>query len=144
MQPITTTRESVIDLPWESCGRVLGTILTSDEWSSERAHLVGRTRLHFIVAVRGVEAAMQALRFRLIGDSPDLRHPLTGWVELVPADARTSTLRVVLHANLSEEPSESHLTLREAIASLADVLGRTIAAAASPPLVDSAQTPAGS
>ena len=132
MQPITAFRTSTLDMPWETCGRVLAQILTSDEWSSERAHLVGRTRLHFIVAVRGVEAVEDALRFRLIADSPDLRHPLTGWVELCPDEPR-SELRVSLRANLAEEPPESHLMVREAIASLADVLGRTITAAVAPP-----------
>ena len=138
MQPITAFRTSTIDMPWETCGRVLAKVLTADEWSSERAHLVGRTRLHFVVAVRGIEAAEEALRFRLIADSPDLRHPLTGWVELCPDQAQRSELRVALHANLAEEPPESHLMVREAIASLADVLGRTIAAAAAPPAEEAA------
>ena len=136
MQPISSWRESVIELPWETAGRVLAAVLTSDEWSSDREQLVGRTNIHFVVAVRGIEVAAETLRFPLIADSPDLRHPLTGSIELCALDDRASTLRVGLRADLAEEFQDHHLTVRESIASLADVLSRTIAAAAAPPLDD--------
>lgn len=122
----------MVEQPWDSGARVLAQVLTSDEWSSERAHLVGRTRLHFVVAVRGVETVQNGIRFRFIADSPDLRHPLTGFVELESSGPGRSMLRVTLHANLSDEPPDQHLMVREAIASLADVLGRTMAEALAP------------
>jgi hypothetical protein len=109
---------------------MLGAMLTSDDWAGERAHLVGRTNMHFVVAVRGIDAAGDSLMFRLIADSPDLRQPLLGAIELRPHGTR-SALTVKLTANLDEEPTRFHLGLREAIASLADVLVRTLAAAAS-------------
>jgi len=130
VERITARREATIDLPWSASSRLLGALLTSDEWSSERAHLVGRTNLHFVVAVRSVEAAGDSLRFRIIGDSPDLRHPVVGTVELLREAAGLTVARVQLTANLDEEPQHFHLALREAIASLAEVLIRTIAATA--------------
>ncbi len=138
MQPITALRESFVGMPWLACSRELAQVLTSDDWSNERAHLVGRTRLHFVIAVRGVEYAVASARFQIIADSPDLRHPLTGHVELVPAPANGSTMRVVLTANLSEEPADNHLMIREVIASLADVLGRTLTAVLEPPVDETA------
>ena len=134
VQPITAFRESFVDLPWPACSRALAQVLTSDDWSSERAQLVGRTSLHFAIALRGIESASDSVRFRLIADSPDLRHPLTGHVEVAAARSGGSSVRVALRADLSEEPSESHLMMRESIASLADVLGRTLTALVEPPV----------
>jgi len=130
MNPLTALRQTVIDMPWSASGRLLGAMLTSDDWANERAHLVGRTNIHFVVAVRSVEAANDALLFRLIADSPDLRHPLVGAIELRPHPIRATALTVELRANLDEEPARAHLGLREAITSLADVLVRTIEATA--------------
>lgn len=101
-------------------------MLTSEEWSSERAHFVGRTNLHFVVAVRSVEATCDALRFRIIGDSPDLRHPVIGTIDLAENGGGATTVGVTVTANLDEEPRHSHLALREAITSLTEVLVRTI------------------
>jgi hypothetical protein len=126
MNEITSFRESVAPLPYRECGRVLAAVLTSDEWSGERAHLVGRTGMHFVVAVRGIDAANDAVRFRVIADSPDLRHPVAGRVELRPKTASSTALSVMLRADLDSEPPRDHLLIREAIASLSEVLGRTI------------------
>lgn len=126
MNEITSYRESVTRLPYRECGRVLGAVLTSDEWSGERAHLVGRTGMHFVVAVRGVDAANDTMRFRLIADSPDLRHPVSGRIELRPKTPSSTALSVTLRADLDAEPLREHLLIREAIASLSEVLGRTI------------------
>jgi len=131
MKSMTTLRQTVIDLPWSASSRLLGAMLTSDAWSSDRAHLVGRTSQHFVVAVRSVEAANESLRFRLIAGSSELRHPLTGSIELHPDTHHDTALTVQLTANLDEEPERFHLSLREAIASLADVLVRTVADTAS-------------
>ena len=136
MNEITARRESIADLPWKVCSRVLGAVLTSDDWSGERAHLVGRTGMRFAVAVRIVEAAADAARFRFIADSPDLRHPITGKIDLHPEAPASTALTVVLRANLGEEPPHSHLIVREAIASLAETLGRSILEAARVPAVD--------
>ena len=136
MTEITASRESIAELPWKVCSRVLVAVLTSDEWSGERAHLVGRTGMHFSVAVRVVEAATDALRFRFLADSPDLRHPLTGKIDLRPEPPTSTALTVTLRANLDEEPPHTHLILREAIASLAEVLGRVIFEAAAAPATD--------
>ena len=136
MNEITARRESIADLSWKVCSRVLGAILTSDDWSGERAHLVGRTGMHFVVAVRVVEAATDAARFRFIADSPDLRHPVTGRIDLHPESPSSTSLTVVLQANLDEEPPHVHLMVREAIASLAEALSRTIFEAATAPAVD--------
>jgi hypothetical protein len=131
MTPMTAIRQTVIDLPWSASGRLLGAMLTSDEWASDRAHLVGMTNIHFVIAVRSVEAAEDSLRFRFIADSPDLRHPVVGSIELLPASNRETALTVGLTANLDEEPTRLHLGLRETLTSLADILVRTIAATAS-------------
>jgi len=131
MRPMTTLRHAVVDLPWSASSRLLGAMLTSDTWSADRAHLVGRTNLHFVVAVRSVEAAEDSLLFRLIADSPDLRHPLVGNIELRPDSRQATAVTVGLTANLDDEPARYHLGLREAITSLADVLVRTIEATAS-------------
>jgi hypothetical protein len=131
MTPMTAIRQTVIDLPWSASSRLLGAMLTSDEWASDRAHLVGRTNIHFVIAVRSVEAAEDSLRFRFIADSPDLRHPVVGSIELIPTANRETALTVGLTANLDEEPARLHLGLREALTSLADILVRTIAATAS-------------
>ncbi len=131
MKPMTAMRQTVIDLPWSASSRLLGAMLTSDDWATDRAHLVGRTNLHFVVAVRSVEAAVDSLLFRFIADSPDLRHPCVGAIELCPGANRMTALTVQLTANLDEEPTRFHLSLREAITSLADVLVRTITATAS-------------
>lgn len=136
MNEIIARRESIADLPWKVCSRVLGAVLTSDDWSGERAHLVGRTGMLFIVAVRIVEAATDAVRFRFIADSPDLRHPITGKIDLHPEPPASTALTVILRANLDEEPPHSHLIVREAIASLAETLSRTILDAARLPAVD--------
>ena|SRR5438552_9313625 len=132
MEPITAYREAIIDLPWMESKNVIGSFLTSEEWSSERKHLVGRTSLHFVVAVRRVEAAYESLLLRLIADSPDRLHPLTGYVEVRRKTEKTTALNVMLRANLDEEPLRLHLGVRESISSLADVLSGTIAAAARP------------
>ena len=136
MHEITSYRESVTPLPYRECGRVLGAVLTSDEWSGERAHLVGRTGMHFVVAVRGVDSANDAMRFRLIADSPDLRHPVAGRIELRPKTTSSTALSVTLRADLDHEPPREHLLIREAIASLSEVLGRTILDAAHAPAED--------
>jgi|GEM_PF-5901684 len=131
MEPITTFRETDVDVPWNSCVRTLTEILTADEWSGERARLVGRTNLHFAVAVRNIESAFESVRFRLIADSPDLEHPIMGYVE-VRQKSRTSTaLTVTVAADLTGEARRVHMGMREAVASLADVLSRTIATAVS-------------
>lgn len=133
MTEITASRETIADLPWKVCSRVLTAVLTGDEWSGERSHLVGRTGMHFVVAVRVVEAATDAVRFRFIADSPDLRHPVTGRIDLRPEPPASTALTVSLRANLDEEPPHSHIIVREAIASLAETLGRTILHAATVP-----------
>ena len=132
MQRITTFRESVIDMPWCQSGRLFSAILTSDGWSSKRAHLIGWTRHHFVVAVRQVEAATDSLRFRLIANAPELAHPLGGQVELWPSTDERSALRVELSATLGEELVGGHVTMREAMSTLADELVRTIADLALP------------
>ena len=126
MKPLSATRRSAIDAPWHECSRFIASILTSEEWSGERAHLVGRTDLHFVVATRGVEFAEDSLLFHVLGDSPDLRHPIAGHVEISRDPEGTTTLEVVLTANMDEESPSHHLALREAIASLAETLVRTI------------------
>src|SRR5450755_3838714 len=126
MQPITAYRETHIELPWAVCTRQLAAILTSEDWSSERKTLVGRTNHHFVIAVRRMEAAHESLLFRLIADSPELRHPLTGYVEVRPASGSATAMTVMLTANLDDDPAHVHLSVRESIASLADVLSRTI------------------
>jgi hypothetical protein len=131
MNPLTALRQTVIDMPWSASSRLLGAMLTSDDWANERAHFIGRTNIHFVVAVRSVEATNQSLLFRLIADSPDLRHPLVGAIELRPHPIRSTALTVELRANLDEEPARAHMGLREAITSLADVLLRTIETTAS-------------
>ncbi|HYK53444.1 MAG TPA: hypothetical protein VEV38_07935 [Candidatus Eremiobacteraceae bacterium] len=136
MNEITARRESIADLPWKVCSRILGVVLTSDDWSGERAHVVGRTGMHFVVAVRIVEATTDAVRFRFIADSPDLRHPVTGRIDLHPEAPASTALTVVLRANLDEELPHDHLMVREAISSLAEALGRTILEAAKVPAVD--------
>jgi len=136
MNEITARRESIAELPWKVCSRVLAAVLTSDDWSGERAHIVGRTGMHFIIAVRVVEAATEAARFRFIADSPDLRHPVSGTIDLRPEGLRATALTVTLRANLDEEPPRDHLIMREAIASLAEALGRTILGIAQVPAVD--------
>ena len=87
--------------------------------------------MHFVVAVRSVEAAEDTLRFRFIADSPDLRHPVGGNIELRRVGNLQTALIVQLKANLDEEPTRFHLGLREAFTSLADILVRTIAETAS-------------
>jgi len=136
MNEITARRESIAELPWKVCSRVLAAVLTSDDWSGERAHIVGRTGMHFIIAVRVVEAATEAARFRFIADSPDLRHTVSGTIDLRPEGLRATALTVTLRANLDEEPPRDHLIMREAIASLAEALGRTILGIAQVPAVD--------
>src|SRR5690348_14825771 len=84
MEPVTAVRQTVIEMPWSCSGKLLGAMLTSDNWSADRAHLVGRTNSPFVVAVRSVEAANDSLLFRLIADSPELRHPLVGAIEFRP------------------------------------------------------------
>lgn len=136
MNEITASRESIADLPWRVCSRVLAAVLTSDDWSGERAHIVGRTGMHFVVAVRVVEAATEAVRFRFIADSPDLRHPVMGRIDLRPEPPASTALTVTLRANLDEDPPQAHLIVREAIASLAEALGQAIIDAARIPAVD--------
>ena len=131
MTPVTALRQTVIDSPWSSSSRLLGAMLTSDDWAGERAHLVGRTNIHFVIAARSIESAGDSLLFHVIADSPDLHHPLVGAIELHPHPICATALTVTLTANLDEEPTRFHLGLREAITSLADVLVRTIGAAAS-------------
>jgi len=131
MRPISALRQAVLDLPWSASSRLLGAMLTSDAWATDRAHLVGRTNVHFVVAVRSIEAAEDSLLFRLIADSPDLRHPLVGNIELRPDSREATALTIGLTANLDDEPPRYHMGLREAITSLADVLVRTIEATAS-------------
>jgi hypothetical protein len=139
MTPITALRQTVIDLPWSASSRLLGAMLTSYEWASDRMHLVGRTNMHFVVAVRSVEAAEDTLRFRFIADSPDLHHPVVGSIELLRVAKRQTALTVQLKANLDEEPTRFHLGLREALTSLADILVRTIAETASGEHIASAE-----
>jgi hypothetical protein len=67
----------------------------------------------FVVAVRRVEAAYQSLLFRIIADSPDLRHPVTGYVEIRPQSTAATTLTVSLKAHLEDEGVRYHLGLRE-------------------------------
>jgi hypothetical protein len=132
MQRITTFRESVIDMPWCQSGHLFSAILTSDGWSTQKAHLIGWTRHQFIVAVRQVEAATDSLRFRLVANAPDLAHPLGGQVELWPSTGDRSAVRVELSANLGEELTGGYVTMREAMSSLADELVRTVADLALP------------
>ncbi|HET9342414.1 MAG TPA: hypothetical protein VFO25_05845 [Candidatus Eremiobacteraceae bacterium] len=136
MNEITAFRESIAGLPWKVCSRVLAAVLTSDEWSGERAHIVGRTGMHFVVAVRVVEAATDAARFRFIADSPDLRHPVMGRIDLHPEALTSTAVTVTLRANLDAEPPREHAIVREAVASLAEALCRTIVEAACVPAVD--------
>jgi len=136
MNEITASRETIAELPWKVCNRVLGAVLTSDDWAGERAHIVGRTGMHFVVAVRVVEAATDAVRFRFIADSPDLRHPVTGRIDLRPEAPASTAVTVTLRANLDEEPPREHVIVREAVTSLAEALGRTIVDAARMPEVD--------
>jgi hypothetical protein len=131
MDSITTYRETEVRVPWVVCGRRLADVLTADEWSLERAHLIGRTHVHFVVAVRGFAAARESIRFSLIADSPDLRHAVTGFVELRPTSGVSTSLSVSLVAALDAGAHRYHRDAREAIASLADVLATTIEAAAS-------------
>jgi len=131
MDSITTYRQTEVNVPWVAYGRRLGDILTADAWSAERAHLIGRTHVRFVVAIRGVEAARESVRFSLIADSPDLRHPVTGFVEVRPASSDSTSLCVSLEVVLDDGVTRYHQNAREAIASLADVLTTTIAAAAS-------------
>jgi hypothetical protein len=130
LEPIIAQRQTTLDVPWSASSQTFGAVLTSDDWSSERRHLVGRTNMLFSVAVRSVEAAQNSVRFRLIGDSPDLRHPVFGSIELTPTADQETLMTVALTANMDEEPHTGHLGLREAIMSLADVLMRTAAATA--------------
>jgi hypothetical protein len=97
MDSITTYRETEVRVLWVVCGQRLADVLTADEWSHE-SH-----------------------RFSLIAEAPDLRHPVTGLVELRPTSG----------AALDEGAHRYHRDAREAIASLADVLTTTIEAAAS-------------
>jgi hypothetical protein len=136
MNEITASRESIAELPWKACNRVLAAVLTSDDWSGERAHIVGRTGMHFVVAVRVVEAATEAVRFRFIADSPDLRHPVMGRIDLRPEAPTSTAITVTLRANLDEEPPREHAVVREAVASLAEALSRTIVDVARMPAVD--------
>jgi len=136
MKHITSYRESVSSLPWKECGRVLTALLTSEEWSGERVRLVGRNGMHFVIAVRGLERADDVLVFRLIADSPDLRHPLTGHVEIRPKTKSSTAIGLMVRANLDEEPAQFHLAMRESLTSLSDVLARTIVAAARIPSRD--------
>ena len=136
MKEIIARRELIASLPWRECGRILGSVLTSDDWAGERTRIVGRTGMHFAVAVRLVEAATDAIRFRFLADSPDLRHPVAGWIDLQPEPPTSTAITVTLRANLDEEPPREHLILREAIASLAEALGRTVVDAARAPAVD--------
>jgi len=92
--------------------------------------------MHFVVAVQVVEATTDSVRFRFIADSPDLRHPVTGRIDLHPEGPTSTALTVVLRANLDEELPHDHLMVREAIASLAEALGRTILEAAKVPAAD--------
>jgi len=132
MQPITAYRESTIELSWPECGRILGAVLTSPEWSSERARIVSRGQLLFAVAVRRVETAHDSLLFRIVADSPDVRHPLFGFIETRPYGDATA-LTVMIAGNLDDVPARDHISVREAVAGLADVLGSTLVAALSPP-----------
>lgn len=136
MNEITASNESIAELPWKVCSRVLAAVLTSDEWSGERAHIVGRTGMHFVVAVRVVEAATDAARFRFIADSPDLRHPVMGRIDLHPEPPTSTSVTVTLRANLDVEPAREHAVVREAVTSLAEALCRTIVEAARKPTVD--------
>jgi hypothetical protein len=129
MELITTFRETNVDLPWSSCGRLLAGLLTSEDSMCDRAHLVGRTHLRFVIAVQRVEAAHESMRFCLIADSPDLHRPIRGFVEVRPRSSTSTALTVSLVANLDDEARRHHLGVREAIASLADVLTTTIATA---------------
>jgi len=92
--------------------------------------------MHFVVAVRVVEAATEAVRFRFIADSPDLRHPVTGRIDLRPEASTSTAVTVTLRANLDEEPPREHVIVREAVASLAEALSRTIVDAARMPAAD--------
>jgi len=130
MNQISAMRDSIIDLPWTTCSRFVAAMLTSDAWSPERAHLTGRTNLHFTIAARRFDAGSSSLNIRFLGTSPDLRHPLQGSVELRTATQSSTAILVCMDADLDQEPVSSHLQVREAIASLAETLVRTIAAAA--------------
>ena len=130
MDCVTTQRDTQVHAPWTACVRRLGDILTSEAWSAKRAHLIGRTHVRFVVAVRGFEAARESIRFSLIADSPDLRHPITGFVEVRPATSASTSVSVSLVAALDDGATRYHQSAREAIASLAEVLSTTVAAAA--------------
>jgi hypothetical protein len=130
MECITTRRETQVYAPWTACGRRLGDIFTSQARSAERARLIGRTHVRFVVAVRGFEAARESIRFSLIADSPDLRHPITGFVEVRPATSASTSVCVSLVAPLDDGATRYHQNAREAIASLAEVLTTAIEAAA--------------
>jgi hypothetical protein len=84
-----------------------------------------------VVAVQRIEAAHEDVRFGLIADSPDFLHPVTGFVEVRPASSASTALRVSLVAALDEEALPYHVRVREAIASLAEVLTTTMVTAAS-------------
>ncbi len=131
MNTITASREAQVERPWNACSHRLAELVTAEERSSERAHLIGRTHVHFVVAVQRFEAASNAVRFGLIADSPDFLHPVTGFVEVSPTSNFCTTLRVSLVAALDEEARGYHVRTREAIASLAETLTSTIASAAS-------------
>lgn len=131
MDTITASREAQVEKPWNACSHRLADLLTAEERSAERAHLIGRTHVHFVVAVRRFEAANNAVRFGLIADSPDFLHPVTGFVEVCPTSNVSTTLRVSLVAALDEEARGYHVRVREAISSLAETLTSTIATAAS-------------
>lgn len=133
MEPITAYRVSTIDLPWTECRRVLGAVLTSPEWSPERTRIVSRGQQLFAVAVRRVETAHESVLFRIIGDSPDVRHPVFGFVEIRPSSEGATSLTVMIAGNLDDVPARHHMAVREAVSGLADALGSTIVAAASPP-----------
>jgi hypothetical protein len=127
---ITASREAHVHMPWRACVLQLADILTADERSGERAHLIGRTHVHFVVAVQRIDVARDAMRFGVIADSPDFLHPVTGFVEAWPDSGASTTLRVSLVAALDEEALCYHVRVREAIASLAETLTSKIATAA--------------
>ena len=133
MEPITAYRESTIDLRWTECRRVLGEVLTSPEWASERARIVSRGHLLFAVAVKHVETAHESVLFRIIGDSPDVRHALFGFIEIRPSSEGATSLTVMVAGNLDDVPARDHMAVQEAVSGRADVLGATIVAAVSPP-----------
>ena len=61
---------------------------------------------------------------------------MTGRIDLRPEPPESTALTVSLRANLDEEPPHTHLIVREAIASLAEALGRVILEAATMPAAD--------